>query len=157
MTFPIVVGFSFLFVRLAVNYTDGYYIHYATYMASRTYMSLDTEKTEESAGDSDAFKAASRVFRRYKPEILINGFDGELKENNIDSVSVKVFTGVWVEYTRTFAMGFLGGTEKVKLRSESFLGREPIRTEVWKAICTNISRVTQGTCQKHTTLDDNGG
>jgi len=157
MTFPLVVGMTFLFMKLAVNYTDGYYIHYATFMASRAYLTLDTEKTEETAGDNDAFKAATRVFKRYKPDLLITNFDGTLKENNIDSMSFKVFTGVWLEYTRTFAIGFLGGTEKVKLRSESFLGREPIRTEVWKSICTNISRVTMGTCEKHTTLDDNGG
>lgn len=158
LTFTAAVGFIFLFLKMALNYTNGYMVHHATFMASRAYLVGDTESQQTVEGrDKNAFELAKSVFDKNLPEALIQGFDGVLTENNPGVVKFSVFTGVWTEFTQIFSLGFVGGKDPVKFRSESFLGREPTRVESITQICTAIKTITLGSCDLQATLEDNGG
>lgn len=163
LTFTAAVGFIFLFLKLALNYTNGYMVHHATFMASRAYLVRDDRQTIED-GDVQAFKAAKEVFKKNLPDGLISP-DLALEEKNHngpDKVKFLAFVGIWVEFFQTFSLGFVGGKDKMAFRSESFLGREPTRTESTIQVCKAITFVTKGRegidgCAKQATLDDNGG
>ena len=158
MTFSLVFAFFFLFLKMAMNYTDGYYVHYATYVASRSYLTgdNDTASTDINTTDANAYVYAKAIFSKFKIDSFINGFDGELKANDPEQ-KFSVFTGLYTDYTTAFSMGIIGGSERVKMRSESFLGREPGRFEGYSQVCEAIKNVTGSTCDLHATLDDNGG
>lgn len=141
-----------------MNYTNGFMVHHATFMASRAYLVSDIESQQSAEGrDKNAFEYANVVFKKYLPEELIPGFDGTLDVNHPGVVKFSVFTGVYVKFSQLFSSGFVGGKESVQFRSESFLGREPSRVEVYNQICLAISSVTLGSCDNQATLDDNGG
>lgn len=158
MTFSMVFAFFFLFLKLAMNYTDGYLIQYATFTASRAYLTVDNDNqtTDPGAGDLVALKFARKVFNSAKVPAFIAGFTS-VPEANDPSKKFTVFTGIYTDYSAAFSLGIVGGKSKVDFRSESFLGREPGRFEVYEQICTAISSVTKSTCDIHATLDDNGG
>lgn len=158
LTFTAAIGFIFLFLKMALNYTNGYMVHHATFMASRAYLVGDAERYGDAgAGDAQAFELAKEVFKKNLPEALMPNFDGIVKENNPGVIDSSVFVGIWVEFTQAFSVGFIGGKDKVAFRSESFLGREPTRAESVLQVCRAISLVTQGGCEIEATLDDNGG
>ena len=158
LTFTAAIGFIFLFLKMALNYTNGYMVHHATFMASRAYLVGDAEQYgSPGAGDKMAFDLAKDVFAKNLPSALIPNFNGILKENNPDSVKLSLFVGVWTEFTQAFSVGFVGGKDQVAFRSESFLGREPTRAESAAQVCIAIKAVTGGSCDIQATLDDNGG
>lgn len=158
LTFTAAVGFIFLFLKMASNYTNGYMVHHAVFMASRAYLVADTETQQTVEGrDKNAFDLAKQVFAKNLPDVLIPGFDGELKENNASSVRYPAFIGLYVEFTQIFSQGFVGGKDPVKFRAESFLGREPSRVESTEQTCKAIKMIVGNSCDIHATLDDNGG
>lgn len=153
LTFTVISGMLFFFVKMATGFTNGYMVHYATYMASRAFLSNDNPRTTDR--DGAAFNQAKAVYKRLLPEGLITGFNGELKINDPESLNFKVFTGVYSEFTQVMSAGFVGGSEPVYHRSESFLGREPTRVEAIEQTCRAIS-ILAGDCETLATLDDNG-
>lgn len=159
MTFSAAVGFIFLFLKMAMNYTDGYMVHHATYMAARSYLVNDQERDSVEDGDGRAFEKAQKVFASYLPEALISGVtSGMLQENNPDPGKTKfrAFVGLWIEYSQKFSVGFIGGNQSVNLVSEAFLGREPSRAESRFQTCEAIMSLGLNKCDVHVTLDDNG-
>lgn len=160
MTFTVAVGFIFLFLRMALNYTDGFMVHHATYMASRAYLVSDEDRRSLDEGDAKAMQKAKEVFAKYLPEGLVKGVEtGSLKENNPDPGKTKfhAFVGVWIEFYQRFSMGFIGGKESIHFVSESFLGREPTRSESRTQVCQAIMSLGLSKCDVHVTLEDNGG
>lgn len=158
MTFSMIFAFFFLFLKMAMNFTDGYMVHHATYMASRAYLSYDNDTRASDPGTNDdmAFKFAKTVFTKYLPDGLIKNFDGELKANP-PTGKFQIFTGLYIDYTTPFSIGVIGGKETMTMRSESFLGREPSRFEGYEQTCLAIRTVTGASCDNEATLDDNGG
>jgi hypothetical protein len=160
MTFTAAVGFIFLFFKMAINYTNGYIVHHATYMASRAYLVNDSEMGSDIDGrDEEAHKLAKSVFLKNLPESLIKGISRKLEVNHPRPGFLVPFIGVYTEYTQPFSMGFIGGKDVVTFMSESFLGREPTRLESMQQVCNAIKTVDTGftNCNIHATLDDNGG
>lgn len=158
ITFSAAVGFIFLFLKMATNYTEGYMVHHATYMASRAFLVGDTETQQTVEGrDKNAFELARSVFNKNLPANLIKNFNGELKANYPGAVGFAPFVGLLIEYTQPFSIGFVGGKDPVTFRSESFLGREPTRVESNAQVCAAIKTVTGSDCNVEATLDDNGG
>ena len=161
LTFTTTVGFIFLFVKMAMNYTNGYMVQHAVFMASRGYLVHDSQVgsdfSSEASRDATAGAHAKEIFKKYMPTGLISGFDKELNINDPDKVNLKPFVGTWVEFEQVFSIGFIGGKDMVVYRAESFLGREPTRFEGYSQTCTAIANVTGSGCDKHVTLDDNGG
>jgi len=153
-SFSMILGFVFLFIRIANSYANGFMVHFATYMASRTYLVVDNERyNSPEEGDARAFNYAQIVFKKY----LYPGIEADLRENNPSQLRLPVFTGVYADFGQSLSAGMMGLKEKVELRSEAFLGREPTRLEVYTQVCKAIRSITRGGCSVHSTLDDNGG
>ncbi len=160
MTFTAAVGFIFLFLKMAMNYTDGYMVHHATYMAARSYLVSDNNRDSIEEDDAQALNKAKDVFERYLPEGLVPNVSKDmLKENNPNPAITKfqAFVGLYVEYSQKFSYGFVGGKEPVRFVSEAFLGREPTRRETRDQVCKAIMELGIGSCNVHVTLEDNGG
>lgn len=160
MTFTVAVGFIFLFLKMALNYTDGFMVHHATFMASRAYLVSD-ENRGGSGGvqldDGRAMVKARQVFTKYLPEGLVKGVEASmLKDNNAETTKFHAFVGVWLEYSQRFSLGFIGGKESIRFVSESFLGREPTRQESREQVCEAIKGLGLNKCDVHVTLEDNG-
>jgi len=159
MTFTAAVGFIFLFLKMAINYTNGYMVHHATYLAARAYLVADENRASPEEGDERALAKAKQVFTSYLPEELVSGVvAANLKANHPGDVRYSAFVGLWIEYKQKFALGLVGGNEDATFRSEAFLGREPSRIETKHQVCAAIASVSNlGLCDTHVTLDDNGG
>lgn len=160
LTFSMAVGFIFLFLKMAMNYTDGYMVHHATYMAARSYLVSDEQRASIEEGDQRALVKARDVFTRYLPEGLVAGASAsQLQENNPDPSKTKfhAFVGLWTEFSQKFSLGFVGGKDSVRFVSEAFLGREPTRSETREQVCNAIKNLGLNRCDVHVTLEDNGG
>lgn len=159
LTFTVAVGFIFLFLKVAVNYTNGFMVHHATYLASRAYMAHDGLEQTDPLNDKKAEQFAKEVFNYYLPDGLISSISGVvLKYSHPSYGNQPLFTGVYSEFSSRFSLGFIGGTTPLNLRSESFLGREPTRTESVNLTCDAMKDSANiDACNIHTTLEDNGG
>lgn len=158
LSFSTSVGFIFLFFKMATNFADGYMVHHATFLASRSYLVNDQDRDSVEEGDDRAFLKARSVFQSYLPEGLVQGVNsGALKESSPGDAKFQAFIGVWAQYSQKFSLGFIGGKESVLFTSESFLGREPTRVESRIQVCEAIKFLGLSRCDVHVTLDDNGG
>lgn len=158
LTFTIAVGFIFLFLKMALNYTNGFMVHYATYNAARAYLVNDDLHQSDAHNDNQAEVFAKKVFKKYMPEALMPGIEVTIKAQGAGGGVLPLFTGMYAEFSQKFSLGLIGGKESINLRSEAFLGREPTRTESTALTCEAIkSGLGLTSCSVHATLDDNGG
>jgi hypothetical protein len=156
MTFTVTIGFIFLFLQMALNYTSGYLIHHATFMASRAFLASDSEQKDSKVGEDNAEIFAQKVFLHYMPQFM----KPDMSKFHVNRVSMekRAFVGVYYDFTQIFSLSFIGGKDEMYFRSESFLGREPTRPENNSQICKRMKSVIGSTtCEFHMTLDDNGG
>jgi hypothetical protein len=145
-----------------MNYTNGYMVHHAVFLASRGYLVHDSQVGTVDSEDTDAAAHAEKIFKKYLPPGIMTATTNALKINDPaeSSPAKKVFVGVWTEFQQKFSVGIVGGKDFVNFKSESFLGREPSRFEGYTQTCEAIKTVIQGVesdCKFHVTLDDNGG
>ena len=156
LAFTFVFTLIFLIFQVGVNFTNGYLIHYATFVASRTYLVIDNNSNNISSGDQDARGRAISVFNQFPVDKFVPGFRSELKINHPMTIPNNLFVGAWLEYPEKFGISdLIGGIKDVSLRSESFLGREPSRVTCLVRICEAMREVG-GTCGDHTTFFDDG-
>jgi len=142
--------------RIGVTFSNGFLVHYATFMASRTYLVIDNNSNSPSGGDQIARNRASTVFEKFPMKEIIPGWNSFIKINHPGAVPNALFTGAYSEYTENFGISDLvGGIKPMVLRSESFLGREPTRSNCLNRICRAMEEVG-GDCSVHTTFFDNG-
>ena len=157
MTFTVAIGFIFLFMQMAFNYTNGYLIHHATFMASRAFLTADSEQRDLGRGEINADEFTRKIFRHYMPDFLKPDMS-KFHVNGVMDVDRRAFVGVYYDFTQIFSLSFIGGKDEMYFRSESFLGREPTRGETISQICKRMkSIIGTTTCEFHMTLDDNGG
>lgn len=160
LTFAFALGFIFLFIKTAMNYTEGYIVHHATFMASRQYLVADTERTDIAQGDEGAFNLAKEVFKFYLNGLAPSASNGEIKVNHPLKDRFPFYTGIWFKYVTKFSIGLVGGSGNLDFRSESLLGREPTRQEVYEQICSvfkSVGNINECNNDFYLTLDDNGG
>lgn len=161
LTFSFAVSLIFLIFNSAMNFATGYIVHYATFMASRTY--LTAESYVGSFGSSqislqNSESTAREVFKKYNLSIF-NIDDSALTVNppgsggNGNQLTVGVYT---VFEQKMDFMGKIAGQNKLELVSESFLGKEPTRAECATRVCMAITG--QDTCSDSLdiTLYDDG-
>jgi len=154
MTFAFVFAMLFLFIKIALNFTNGYLVQYANFMASRAYLVHDTNQAETTAYNS-AFQRARQVFDLYKISSFMNDFSGTLKVNNPGAV-LPFYVGTFVEYDEKFSLSkVMGGAFPMSFRAESFLGKEPVRRDCAKRVCKALT-MSAGNCTEYTTFFDNG-
>ncbi len=160
LTFTAAVGFIFVFLKMALNYTDGYMVHHATFLAARSYLVADADRDDIDEGDQAAKAIANRVFSSYLPDGFVKGVSmGDLKENSPNPGITKfgAFVGLYINYVQRFSLGHVGGKSNVNFTSEAFLGREPSRAETKHQVCEAIKSLGLNRCDVHVTLEDNGG
>lgn len=159
-TFAFGVGIIFLVFKSAVNSASGYLVHYATFMASRTYLTFDDHLgsvQNPALRTNEAEERAREVYRQYNLPIFdIPG----------DAFSINHVTGDADEYLTVGAktifeqpidmIGQITGQSKLELVSESFLGKEPTRAQCANRTCYGITGGTNCDNSYDITLYDNG-
>lgn len=158
-SFAIALGFIFAFLRLALVYTNGYLIHYATFQASRAYMVGERGSDDPDGSDIEARKQATDVFNSYKLDVLMPSFNNTIQFEDPASRKTKsrnLYIGPRVEFTEYINIPGSNAKIEIPMVSESYLGMEPTRAECFEQICASLSDVGGAGCVKHATVFDNG-
>lgn len=139
-TFIFGVSIILMIFNSAMNYTTGYLVHYATFMASRVYLTAD--KNIGSIGNvspslSGSEEKARETFQNYSLGIFKipdSGFNinqaGNIPIENYLTVGAYTVFDIPID-----ALGKVAGQGKLELVSESFLGKEPTRAECATRVC----------------------
>ena len=121
-------------------------------------MVLDRNSNNPEGSDGAALKKAQDVFAAHQVDVFFNNFTGEVEANSTETLNTRrnnLYVGVFVNYSDSLGLPNLGPAINMDLRSESFLGREPTRSECYDQIC-NAMLAIGGDCRVHTTVFDNG-
>ncbi len=162
-TFVIAVTLIFMFVGVAKNYGTGYLIHYATFMASRAYLTTDsgTIDVEQniSGGSGSAEDMARKVFGKYK----LYKLNKQIKQSQLifnHAGQTKIYEYVGTHYTFNAILSpikLLTGKTLIEYKSESFLGKEPVRADCYQRICYMMTgKVGCSDDKLNITMFDNG-
>lgn len=159
-TFAFGVSIIFLVFNSALNYATGYLVHYATFMASRTYLVADSYvgtigQTEASMNGSEL--KARQTFDKYMLQIFdvpSSGFKVNPPGN--DSATYLTVGAATVFDLKIDALGKVTGQSVLELTSESFLGREPTRAQCANRVCFGMTNSVSCTSAMDITLYDNG-
>lgn len=143
-TFIFGVSIILMIFNSAMNYTTGYLVHYATFMASRVYLTSDSYlgtigniSPSLSTGES----LARETFNNYSLGIF-KVPSSNFNVNQVGSAGPENFltVGGYTTFDMTIDMfGKITGQSKVNLVSESFLGIEPTRAECATRTCFAIT------------------
>ena len=158
LSFSLGIGFLFSFYKMAILFTNGYLVHYATFQASRSYMVGESGSRQPDGSDSVATSRANIVFNYYQLSEIVPGFDSGLQFHDPETNSgnqTNLYVGVKTRYSDFI---FIPGTSKkvfVPMVSESFLGLEPTRGECFSRVCRSMEDVG-AQCSFHVTVVDNG-
>ena len=162
--FILVIGFAlgvtFLFMAQTFNATKGYLLHYATFTASRVYLTYDVGTANIPNVYRQAENRAKEQLDSFELDNVF-GITADCKFENYQTTNA-LFTGTTCEFeTATNFFPLIGGGDKAKLVSESFLGKEPIRTTCFEMLCQTITGESRTDCISQSesmdvTLYDNG-
>jgi hypothetical protein len=137
LTFVFGVSLILVVFNTAMNSATGYLVHYATFMASRVYLTADSHIGTVSSVDislQGSEERARAAFNQYNLGIF-NVPDGQFKINPAGNTTPSEYLTVGATTSFEQKMDLLGritGESKLELVSESFLGKEPTR-----AVCAN--------------------
>lgn len=140
--FIFAVGLILLVFNTSLNYVTGYVTHYATYMASRVFMTQDSNQNVWSAGSRDsAVERARDTFKKYNLSIFgIQDSSFNVNDDQNVSAGEYLMIGAYTQFTRKMDMiGQITGQSRLELISESFLGREPTRGVCASRVCKAIT------------------
>jgi hypothetical protein len=159
VTFCFGVSVIFMIFTSALNYTTGYLIHYATYMAARTYLVTETNTGTVNA-PSVTLGNTLAVFHRYR----LDGFKITDEKFSINALEVSGTTpneyltvgGKTIFDQRIDAVGQVTGAKDLEHVSEAFLGHEPTRAMCANRTCHGIRGKDDCTNNMDITLYDNG-
>lgn len=152
VTFTFGLGIVFLFVSLALNYSAGFLVHYATFMASRTYLTVESHTQTEGTTANMAKEEALKTLNRFRLSSLgvptgsvLNGggsAPGFYINAHFPVVTPRsdiLYVGAYTVFEREPSLfKLIAGGDKVRYVSESYLGKEPSRIECWKQTCNAI-------------------
>ena len=157
-SFIFAVSLILLVFNTSLNYASGYVTHYATFMASRVFMTQDSNNSQWSAGDrGGAINKAKAAFASFKLDVF--GINTQLEINDEQNVSAGEYlmVGAYASFSRKMDMvGQITGQTKLDLISESFLGREPTRGVCASRICKAIRGEDTCSINYDVTLYDDG-
>ena len=156
----IIFGLAFFFVhiKLGLNTTVGYLVHYATFAGSRVYLTHEGNDLDPRITYQAAENKARSIFGLFKLDLF--GIKPEdFKINHLDSVGAYEYVGAFATFSQLLSTSsIIGGRKQLDFRSESFLGREPSKSECLQQICKAFSKVTgdSGCDNPHITAFDDG-
>ena len=135
-----------------MNYGNGFYLHWATYAASRKFLVIDANQKLADTVINNAKGPATELFDAYG----ISGANVQFNDNN--TAGRNVLIGAFAEFEDKFSpMANVGGSDKVRYRSESFLGKEPPRGYCHERAYQRIQEGSNATeIDKFMTVYDNG-
>jgi hypothetical protein len=161
--FVFAVSFILLVFNTSLNYVSGYVTHYATFMASRVYLTQSSTMSDWGPGNtiSIAEQLATEAFGNYSLSafgIQNSGFALSSAARSSDvSADEYLMVGVHTQFDRKIDLvGQITGQKRLELVSESYLGREPTRGVCASRVCMAISGKPQCTEQMDITLFDDG-
>ena len=158
-SFAIALGFVFSFLRISIAYTNGYLVHYVTFLSSRAYMVGERDSNDPNGNDNQAKTQATAVFDGFNIGGIIPGFDSTpaFQDPVSNSGTNNLYVGVRTEYEEFITIPGTNSKISFPFISESYLGMEPTRAECRQRICDAMSTVGgQSGCKKHSTISDNG-
>ena len=163
LVFTFGLGVTFLFIYMSLNYTIGYINHYATFMASRTLLTADSASNTAEGSWRSARTSAIQTFKKYNLKVFdikdITTEDVKIHQSIGGSQQTILFVGVTSMFERLISpFKMVGGSEKAKFYSESFLGKEPVRMTCLEQVCQAIGQTSCDTKWKQldVLLYDNG-
>jgi hypothetical protein len=161
LTFAFGVSLILVIFNTAMNFATGYLVHYATFMASRVYLTQDnfTGTVGNSApalsGAEDKAKAAFNVYNLS----IFNVSNDSFKINpagNTDASTYLTVGGVTTFELNIDILGKVAGSKKLEMTSESFLGKEITRAECASRTCYGITQSEACDDSYDITLYDDG-
>ncbi len=162
LTFIMAFGFVVLFLYYSMNLATGYIAHYATFVASRAYLTGDHASSQDiDQGFLVGIRKGEEAFETIPLKSL--GIDGDIKFNAHPSINASAnktditeFFGAYFLFSPPFKIAT--DSKKNKLLSESFLGKEPTRADcecqIRKAM--GFSKCEGEDINEDVTLYDNG-
>jgi hypothetical protein len=163
VSFVFGVSIVFMVFNSALNYTTGYLVHYATFMASRVYLVSDNGTGNIQNPDSSmsfAEEDTRETYQKYRLDIFQIGTDKfELNPINGNATTTEEYITVGTRTTfeqSIDAVGKILGQSKLELVSESFLGHEPSRAQCANRTCVGITNGEGCSNEMDITLFDNG-
>ena len=152
LVFTFGLGIVFLFINIAVNYSAGYLVHYANFMAARTYLTVEGQRQTDGANSGFARDEARRTFARFRMSAL--GIDSSsVKASGSGEIGFHInpyfpapanrrdtlYIGTYTVFERPVSFfRLIAGNEKAKHVTEAFLGKEPTRINCWEQTCRAI-------------------
>lgn len=141
LTLAFGLGVSFLFISLTFNYTVGHAVHYVNYMVSRSFLVYDISNESVESNIRSAVTQAQRVYESYRLDrfnvpndaltIYAPGSSGNAEN--------ALFVGSTLKYSGNLSLfRNLADIEALNFYSESFLGKEPLRSECHQRICEGM-------------------
>lgn len=162
ITFAFGLSLMLMIFNSAMNYATGYLVHYATFMASRVYLTSELHSGVFGEYDrviSPAEGAARKAFNQYnlaifgieESEFYVN------KSSGLQDSSEYLTVGTYTRYRqRVDALGRVAGNTELDLVSESFLGKEVPRAGCATRVCMAITGQEVCTENMDVTLFDDG-
>jgi hypothetical protein len=134
------LGITFLFVYMSINFTIGYLNHYATFMASRTFLTSDNGSNTAAGAWGFAQNEAKRTYEKYKMDVFdVSISNLKFYKSGTLGSNAAIFVGVSSEFEKHISpYKMVGGAEKATFYSESFLGKEPVRSTCHEQVCQAI-------------------
>jgi hypothetical protein len=157
-TFAFGVSIIFLIFTSALNHVTGYLVHYATFMASRTYLTGDYQIGTVAAPQASltgTAELANEVFKKYMLQIF-NVTDFKINQADNNPSYYLTTGGATLFDLKMDVVGQITGQKKLELVSESFLGKEPTRAQCANRTCFGITGNSNCNNQMDITLYDNG-
>ncbi|HLW55881.1 MAG TPA: hypothetical protein VKY27_00765 [Bacteriovoracaceae bacterium] len=155
------VSIVFMVFNSALNYATGYLVHYATFMASRTYLVSDNYQGFVAAPTIPPVNDAIEVYERYRLDIFdipSSGFSINRQENSPSSAEYLTVGARTLFEKPIDALGRVVGGGNLEFVSESFLGKEPTRSQCASRVCFAVTGAVCGgnTGDYDVTFFDNG-
>lgn len=142
LTFAFGLGIVFLFAIQSLNATKGFLVHYANFMAARTYQVNDLGIDNTQTMMTNAAAEAQTVFASYG----LGSFGINAQFKIIPPNQGRgIYSGGVAEFSEALsALPFVGGGATANFYSESFLGKEPLRMTCFEQTCAAITGSPNG-------------
>ena len=106
LIFVFILGFVFSALKLSFIYTNGYLVHYATFMASRAYMVVDINSHTPEVPKGVPGGKRLKFSGAFPLDKFIRGYDQNLQFNEPDgngqNFDRNLYVGVYTDFTQRF-------------------------------------------------------
>jgi hypothetical protein len=159
-TFAFGVSIIFVMFNSALNYATGYLVHYATFMASRSYLTQETylgSSADTQSSMSNTAALGTQSYNKYMLQIFSVPSDAFRVNPPGLTPSEYLTTGATTIFDlKIDAIGRITGQTTLELASESYLGKEPTRAQCANRTCFAITGNTTCNNTMDITLYDDG-